>query len=149
MHSIRRRYTVSVAVALVLLAGPALSGCSVQGLVHNVTGGQVDLGGKKVPADFPSEVPLVKGDVVLGASVGGNGAKVWNVTVKVSDASSFDAIKSQLEGAGFRGSGALGGSAADGGTGVFSSDKYGVLVVVAKDGSNGWVANYTVSNASK
>ena len=52
-----RRALIALPLAALLAFGStaALSGCSVQGLVKNVTHGHVDLGGKSVPADFPKE----------------------------------------------------------------------------------------------
>lgn len=123
-----------------------LSGCSFQTVVKDVTGGNVDLGGNKVPADFPKSVPLYKGAVVLGAAVGSGDGKVWNVTIKVPGAGAYQKIEAQLSDAGF--TGGFGAQAPDGGgTGTFSNDRYGVLVVVTNAGSNGWVANYSVSRA--
>lgn len=149
MHGTRMRFAAPFALALVLLAGPALTGCSVQNLVHDVTGGKVDVGGKKVPSDFPAEVPLVKGDVLLGASVkGDNGDKVWNVTIKATAAISFADIKSEFEGAGFE-TGDIGGESDGAGTATFTNGTYSALVAFAKDDKGNWVANYTVSNTSK
>ncbi|TXN31199.1 hypothetical protein [Lacisediminihabitans profunda] len=146
MKSSVRRLTVPLAIGLAVLAGPAmLTGCSIQNLVHNATGGKVDLGGKEIPKDFPSEVPIAKGEVLYGLSVGDSGGKVWNLTIRVDGASSFDDIAKQLTDAGFKSDAAVQASTADGGTGVFASDKLGVIAAVTKDGKNGWVANYTVS----
>ena len=141
---------VSVPLALLLAVGaaPALAGCSVEGTVKNLTGGNVDLGGRHVPATFPKAVPLHAGAVVYGASVGSGDGTVWNVTVKVPGGSAYKDIQKQLADAGFTGQ--FGATAADGGgTGTFSDGRYGVLVVVTGGGDNGWVANYSVSkNAS-
>lgn len=144
----RRGLILTAALASSLLLTPALAGCSVvEGLVENVTGGEVDLGGQSVPKDFPSEVPLAKGDIVYGLSAGKEGDKIWNVTVKVNKGA-FDDISAQLTAAGFtRAEGTE--AVADGTGGAFTSDKYGVLVVVTDDGSNGTVANYTVTSVNK
>ncbi|GAA4145914.1 hypothetical protein [Leifsonia shinshuensis] len=144
----RRSRLVALPVAALLLLGavPALAGCSFQTVVKDVTGGNVDLGGNKVPSGFPSSVPLYKGAVVFGASVGSGRGTVWNVTVKVKDAAAYQDIAKQLTDAGF--SGQFGAQGPDGGgTGTFANDQYGVLVVVTDAGSNGWVANYSVSRA--
>lgn len=136
-----------LAGALALGGTAALAGCSVQTLVKDVSGGNVDLGGDTVPAGFPSTVPLYGGRVVFGASVGSGDGKVWNVTVKVPAADAYKRIAEQLAGAGF--AGRFGSTAPDGGgTGAFADDRYGVLVVVTDAGSNGWVANYSVSKAA-
>jgi hypothetical protein len=142
-----RLLAAAVAAFLVLGVAPALAGCSLQTAVKDVTGGNVDIGGDKVPADFPSSVPLYKGSVVFGAGVGSGHGKVWNVTVKVSGADAYTDIEKQLTDAGFNGQfGAQGPNG--GGTGTFANDEYGVLVVVTDAGSNGWVANYSVSRAA-
>jgi hypothetical protein len=145
---IRSRLATIPLAALLALGGAAgLSGCSFQTVVKDVTGGNVDIGGNKVPADFPQSVPLAKGTVVFGAGVGSGGGKVWNVTVKVAGASAYTQIEKQLTDAGFAGQ--FGAQGPDGGgTGTFANDRYGVLVVVTDAGSNGWVANYSVSHAA-
>lgn len=142
-----RLLAIPVAALLVLGVAPALAGCSFQTAVKDVTGGNVDIGGDKVPTDFPKSVPLYKGAIVFGAGVGSGHGKVWNVTVKVSGADAYKDIEKQLADAGF--SGQFGAQAPDGGgTGTFANDQYGVLVVVTGAGSNGWVANYSVSRAA-
>jgi hypothetical protein len=148
MSSPRHRLVAAAAIALSLLAAPALAGCGiVQGAIENATGGQVDLPGASVPKDFPSEVPLAKGQVIFGLSAGKDGEKVWNVTIKV-DAGAYAAIAEQLKGAGFELNEGSEAANNDNG-GLFTSDKYGVLVVVSDDGSDGTVANYTVTTATK
>lgn len=140
----QQRLAISTAIVLSLLLAPALGGCSiVEGAIEGATGGQVDLGGQSVPQDFPTQVPLADGQVLLGLSAGKDGEKVWNVTIKVAEGA-FASISDQLTRAGFalvEGSDA----ANDGKGGLFTSQKYGVLVVVTDDGSDGTVANYTVS----
>ena len=145
----RRSRLLALPVAALLMLGvaPALAGCSFQTAVKDVTGGNVDIGGDKVPSDFPTSVPLHEGAVVFGAGVGSGHGKVWNVTVKVKDASAYQDIAKQLTDAGF--DGGFGAQGQDGGgTGTFSNGDYGVLVVVTEAGSNGWVANYSVSRAA-
>ena len=147
MNTVRRRVAVPLAILIAVGLAPAVSGCgNVEGIVKNVTGGHVDIGGSKVPSDFPSAVPLYKGDVVFGASVGGDNKKAWNVTIKVPDANAAADIEKQLTGAGF--TGGFKGSDGDVHTGTFSSDTYGVVVVVTSAGKNGWVANYTVTTST-
>lgn len=140
-----RRVTVPIAIALAVMVGPALAGCSVQGIINSATGGKVNLGGKSVPSDFPHEVPLVKGTVVYGGSIKGDkNGQAWNVTIDVSGSNPMDGITSQMTGAGFTSTGGIGGTTADGGTAVFDSTKYGVIVVVGKN-DNKYTANYTVT----
>jgi hypothetical protein len=129
-----------------------LAGCfsnPLEGLIEGVTGGNVDLGGSSLPSGFPSsEVPLIEGEIVYGGSVTAEGATIFNVTIKVQDASALETITSQLEGAGFTSSAGTGAEGVTGGGAVFTSDKWGVLVVVSEDGTNGFVANYTVTSAA-
>lgn len=140
----RRLLALPLVAALLLGATPALAGCSFQTAVKNVTGGNVDIGGTTIPTDFPKAVPLADGQVVFAAALGAGSDKVWNVTVKVAGSDSYTAIQKQLTDAGFSGDFAAQG-ANGGGTGTFSNGTYGVLVVVTDAGSNGWVANYSVS----
>jgi len=139
-----RRLTIPLALLLVLGVAPAMSGCSVQSLVENATGGTVDVGGKSVPKDFPAEVPLIDGEVLYGASLGATDAQVWNVTIKVADVAAIDTITAQLNDAGFTAPVAPG-TTENGAAGAFDGEKYGVLVAVTPDADNGFVANYTVT----
>jgi hypothetical protein len=139
----------AVALGTVLLIGlPMLSGCSVvEGIIEQQTGGDVDLGGNTVPADFPSAVPLADGDVVNGSKItGGDGETVWNVLMNVSDPAAPESIAAQLEGAGFTsvGTGDVGDS---GGTLTYSKDDLVVNVLLGKIDS-GWTANYTVAQTA-
>jgi hypothetical protein len=135
---------------IVLVAAPLLSGCS---LINNfLPGGSGGSGlpsgvipGQSVPSDFPSDVPLIDGDVLLGLSVpGDNGDKAWNVTIKVGGADAFDTIKGQLTDAGFEYQEVS--VSADASTGGFTKDPYTVLLVVTQSDGD-WTANYTVTDA--
>lgn len=144
MPTLRRRLAVPLALVLALAAGPLLAGCGqVEGLLEDVTGSEVDLGGQSVPQDFPASVPLTDGEVVYGLAAGNADGKIWNVTVRVADASALDAIKLELEDAGFA-TRLEGPANADGGTLVADGSEYGVLVAVT-GGNDGFVANYTVT----
>jgi hypothetical protein len=146
----RRRLLVA-AVAACLLIAPAVSGCSfnpIESAIEGVTGGNVDIGGASVPDDFPAEVPLIDGEVASGFGVGTAPEKIWNVTIKVTDASALDTINGEMEAAGFSsdvGDAAVGGISG----GMYSNGTYSVLVVVAEDGDGGWAAAYTVTPAVK
>lgn len=151
MATMRNRYTAPIAIALALLITPALAGCfgnPLEAVIEGATGGDVDLGGTSIPDGFPTnEVPLAQGEILFGGSIGNNEGRVFNVTIKVSDAGAIDQIKAQLEGAGFVSQGEFSGSNAEGGTFIGTTDKWGVLVVVSQDGQDGFVANYTVTSA--
>ena len=109
----------------------------------------MSLPGNKVPDDFPKEVPLIDGEVVFGVGLGDGTGKGWNVTKKVSGLDAADTIKSQLEGAGFtQNEAGIGGSTAVAAPLIYENGTYTVLVVVSKDSDNGFIANYTVTNAT-
>jgi len=147
MTSLRTRITVPVAIALAVVFAPALASCSlipVDSIIEGATGGAVQTG-SEIPEGFPSEVPIIDGEITFGGSVGDETSRVYNVTVKVDGLEAYDEIKADLEAAGF--TSAVAGTAGEGGTGAFANDKWGVLVVVSEDGSNGFVANYTVTAA--
>lgn len=148
MSTLRTRAVASIAIILAIAAAPILSGCSVQSIIENATGGQVDVGGKSVPDDFPTEVPLIDGEVVYGGGLGSGESKAWNVTIKVADLAAFETISASLTEAGFTppltGSGELEGGVG----GAFENANYGLLVVVSSDGGEGFIANYTVTTKS-
>ena len=138
-----KRASIPVAILLAILAGPALAGCSVQNLVHDVTGGKVDVPGKSVPKDFPSEVPLASGEVMSGAGVGDSKSKIWNVSVRAKDGTAIDDVLTTLTSAGFDCK-TLTETSADGGALVGVKGNLNVAVVEIKD-SKGFVLNYTVT----
>ena len=143
MSHLVKRITVPIALAVGLLAGPALAGCSVQNLVHDVTGGKVDVPGKSVPKDFPGEVPLSSGEVLSGAGVGDAKSKIWNVSVRAKGNTAIDEVLTTLTSAGFTCK-TLTATTADGGALVGDKGKLNVAVVEIKD-DKGFVLNYTVT----
>lgn len=146
----RMSRTATLALAAALLVGaPALTGCAmVEGIIEQQTGGDVDLGGASVPADFPSEVPLADGDVVNGSAITGSGGeRVWNVLMNVTDPDAPTTIAAQLEGAGFASAG-MGTVGEQGGTLTYSRDALVVNVLLAKV-DTGWTANYTVARSAE
>ena len=149
--ALRTRYTAPLAIIIALTMTPALAGCfgnPVESIIEGATGGEVDLGGTSLPDDYPADqVPVIDGEILYGGSLGSGTDKVFNVTVRVPDGAALQQIKDQLEGAGFVSQADIG-AATNGGTYIASSDAWGVLVVVSEDGTNGWVANYTVTTAN-
>jgi hypothetical protein len=81
--------------------------------------------------------------VVYAASVGSSDGKIWNVTIKVGGADAVEAVDKQFADAGYRQD--MDNKTDKGGTASFTKEPYSVLVVIAKDSSSGWVANYTVT----
>jgi hypothetical protein len=150
----RRLPLIALAGSLALAAPLMLSGCSLLHLPGS-NGGGISIPGVgsagtgKLPSDFPtSDVPVIKGDIVSGLSLGTGKDKAWNVTVKVSGIDAFDEITSELTGAGFKQE-ELGGKTADGATGVFTKGDYNIAILLSKaDDKTGFVANYTVTKSS-
>lgn len=144
-----RRSLGLVLAASLLVATPLLSGCSlIDNFLPNGVSGGIPSGvvpSQSVPDDFPSDVPLADGEVLLGLSLPGkNGDTAWNVTIKVADDTAFDDISTQLTDAGFD-SQKL--ESKDGrSSGAFTKDPYTVLVVVSLENGD-WTANYTVTDA--
>ena len=126
----------------------SLTGCSI--ISNFLPGGSGELPGgvvpgQSVPADFPSDVPLIDGDVLLGLAIDGNdGEKAWNVTIKVDGIEAFETIKTQLTDAGFEYREV--GANDTGATGGFTKEPYSVVLVVSSD-QDSWAANYTVTKA--
>jgi hypothetical protein len=156
MTSTRRRRLPLIALAgsLALAAPLMLSGCSLLHLPGSNGGGVSipgvgSVGSGKLPSDFPtSDVPVIKGDVVSGLSLGTGKDKAWNVTIKVSGVDAFDEIASELTGAGFKQE-EVGGKTADGATGVFTKADYSVAILLSKaDDKTGFIANYTVTKTT-
>ena len=152
MSTIRRRIVTPIAIAIAVAIGPTLSGCfgmmgsPIEGVIEGATGGNIDIGGTSLPSGFPeADVPLYDGDIVAGMAVGNADGKVFNVSVRVPDASVFEEITSGLEDAGFTADGGFVASSAGGGSAVYLSDTWSVFVVVTSDGSESWTANYTVT----
>ncbi|TQO19217.1 hypothetical protein FB472_0757 [Rhodoglobus vestalii] len=142
---LRRSLAIVVALAMI----PALSGCfanPIEGLVEQATGGQIDLGGTEIPEDFPTEVPLVSGDVQFAIAVGDTQNRGYNVTILAGAESPLEGIETELAEAGFdiqlQGSGA-GGE----GTVIFTSAEWAGGVIVANT-ADGYTANYTVAPAA-
>lgn len=148
MSTLRNRFTLPLAVAMAVVTAPLLTGCfgnPIESIVEGATGGNVDLGGASVPADFPSEVPLIDGEVVFGLGVGDANGKVFTVTVKVSGPEAIDTIQSELESAGFTSSFDVDTSDGGGATAIYENETWGVLVTVVDDGENGYTATYVVT----
>lgn len=139
---------LTVAAALVVSAPLALTGCSqiVGGIVHQVTG--VDAGGS-VPADFPSDVPIVQGKVDFGIAVGSGKDEGWNVTIEAPDGTTADSIAKQFTDAGWT-AGDFSGQANNTSSGAtFTKDDLQALVVfTAKNGDSPATVNYTIARVS-
>jgi hypothetical protein len=137
---------LAAGLVLALLAFPALTACSViETTIEQLTGGEVEIGGNSVPADFPAEIPLAPGEVLNGSSATKDDVKVWNVAIKVADGVGFDAIAAELEAAGFAPSPDVGSETADGRAGLYANENYSVLLSMTTQEVIGTIANYTVT----
>lgn len=140
-----RRRTTALLAAVLLVGAPALAGCAtVEGIIEQQTGADIQIGGTTVPVDFPAEVPLLDGDIVNGSALTTGGTRGWNVVVNSSDAAAPDTVTTQFTEAGFLAMPAAGGVDEQGGTLFFGSTSYVITIVFAKIGS-GWTVNYTVA----
>lgn len=126
-------------LALVAAVTAGVSGCNplaavteegVEQAIEGATGGNVDIdvgGGVSLPADFPSDVPLVDGTLFSSVSLGSGAEQSWNVIFTVPDANAAyaDAV-SQLTGAGFTEVSQV--ESAEGSFGAFSNSAWSVTV---------------------
>lgn len=97
-------------LALALLGGPVLTGCSSQALAEGIFEGVASENGQEIdlntdgglPKGFPENIPVVDGDIVLGTSIGEGDDIVITVQVAIDDPkAAFDEINAQLLEAGF------------------------------------------------
>ena len=127
--------SVTAALALALGATFTLSGCfgnpieglvkdGIGGVIKEATGADVDLGGKAIPADFPSRIQVVGGEVESSGSVAVDGRRVWTVRLKVSDPNVFEDIQARLRDAGFEE------TVSAGGMGMYQGHGLGIAVNV-------------------
>ena len=96
-----------LAVTLAVAGMAVLSGCSgetvgtaVDGAVNEATGGDVSLGGQ-LPEWWPTEIPVIDGNIGFGASNTADGDRGWVVTVTTSVADPLADATAKLEAAGF------------------------------------------------
>lgn len=103
MTTSRMRRLAPIALVAALAFVPALTGCSlvegaVNGAVEEASGGNVSIG--SLPKGWPSEVPVIEGDIVGGGKNPDGGAG-WVTIIKSSSADPIADAKAQLEAAGF------------------------------------------------
>jgi len=102
-----RPVRLALTLAALLAAGTGLAGCSdsqvqsaVNGAVQDATGGDVSLGGA-LPDGWPSEIPVIEGEIKFGAGNTTNGDQGWVVTVASTEADPLADAKQRLVDAGF------------------------------------------------
>lgn len=82
--------------------GAGIAEGGAEKLIEGATGADIDVESGQLPADFPTNVPLIDGEIVQAAKVGLGGGSTWSVTFAVDDVSaSMDSAREQLLGAGF------------------------------------------------
>lgn len=142
-------------LALALLAGPALTGCSTQALAEGVFEGVASENGQEIdlntdgglPEGFPEYIPVVKGDIVLGTSIGEGDDIVITVQVAIDDPkAAFDEIDAQLREAGFTTD--FSGIREEDGTGygTYDDGKHSIALSTGTESADGQlVATYLIS----
>lgn len=143
-----RRFALTTIIAATAMTG--LAACSsnpltdavqggIEGAIEEATGADVNVG--SLPNDFPSEVPIVEGEIVFSAGTGA--ADGWVVTITAAASDPLATAKSELEAAGFAANAELGDAVSENGA-LYVGDQYTVLLV-----SDGDTVTYTVAPAAE
>lgn len=138
-----------MAIVLAVTAGPLLSGCTgaavegaVNGAVQGATGGEVSLGGA-LPAGWPTDIPVVDGEIRFGTATTTDGKQGWVVTITSASADPLAEAKQKLADAGFLVDTGATASVGDAGVVSMKNENYRVVVAGTSDG-----LLYTVSPAA-
>jgi|GEM_PF-1706122 len=111
----------SAAIAIAVTATLTLSGCfanpldqitdkigseiaegGAEKLIEGMTGGELDIEAGSLPKDFPSEVPVVDGEIISSVGMTLEEGRTWSVTLKVDDSlAAMATAREQLVSAGF------------------------------------------------
>jgi len=92
-----------------------------------------------VPSTFPSDVPIISGDVPIGIDLGTG----WSVVVLADDLdASYEEAKSRLLGAGFTST--ADSTTDDGSFGIFENDKYTIQLTASDTADYGLAVSYVV-----
>jgi hypothetical protein len=139
----------ATALAIAGITASLLTGCfgtpsdlvgkGVEDAIESATGGDVSLGGE-LPADFPTSVPLIDGDVTFAGGAGDADGKGWLVVISPTAADPVAEAAAALEGAGFTEDTTMAGGEA--GARVYTNAEF--LVLLAGD-DNGETLSYTVT----
>jgi hypothetical protein len=137
----------ATALAIAGITASLLTGCfgnpadlvdkGVEDAIEGATGGDVSLGGE-LPADFPTTVPLVDGDVTFAGGAGDTDGKGWVVVLTSSAADPVADAAAALEGAGFTEDTSMTG--AEAGARIYTNPEYFVLLA-----GEGETLTYTVT----
>ena len=127
------RTRAAIALAIAGVTASLLTGCNpadvvqqgVEDAIEGATGGDVSLG--ELPEGVPESVPLIDGDISIGAGGAADGTEGWVVTVKSEAADPMADAVAALESAGFTKDESI----ATGGVGAefYSDGEYSVLLV--------------------
>ena len=109
----------------------------VEEAIESATGGDVSIG--ELPDDFPDSVPLIEGEISVGAGGGTSGAEGWVVAVTSTAADPVGDAIAELEAAGFTRDETIAGEGAS----LYANDEYTVLLL-----GRGEMVSYTVSPKS-
>ncbi|MEC5150490.1 hypothetical protein [Cryobacterium sp. GrIS_2_6] len=130
---------VLATIALALLGGTLLTGCTaeaaqnaVNGAVQGATNGDVSLGGA-LPAGWPTEVPIVDGEILFASAQKGD-KRGWTVTVKATAADPVAEATRTLTAAGFVAGSDVSATVGSAGLVSMKNDHYAVLVAGNADG---------------
>lgn len=137
----------ATALAIAGITASLLTGCfgnpadlvdkGVEDAIEGATGGDVSLGGE-LPADFPTTIPLVDGDVTFAGGAGDTDGKGWVVVLTSSAADPVADAAAALEGAGFTEDTSMTG--AEAGARIYTNPEYFVLLA-----GEGETLTYTVT----
>jgi hypothetical protein len=134
------RLRMGLAVLAALAIGPALAGCSdeavqgaVNGAVQGATDGDVSLGGT-LPDGWPTEIPVIDGEIKFGAGNTTNGDQGWVVTVASAAADPLADAKQKLVDAGFEPDTGNSANVGDVGVAALKSATYTVTIAGTPDG---------------
>ena len=147
MHTAQRK-TLALAIAAAIVITPLLSGCGgIQGIIDQATGGAIQPSVGELPNDWPSEVPVVDGEII-----GGNKATdpedesstLWTAIIGRNDdvEGTKAAVAESLSGAGFE---TVDTEGAPIDALPYKNDTYTVLVFVATGENDTVTATYNVT----
>lgn len=138
------RTRAAIALAVAGVTASLLTGCNpvdavqqgVEEAIESATGGDVSLG--ELPEGFPESVPVIDGEISIGAGGSADGTEGWVVTIKSDAADPVADAVAALESAGFTKDESI----ATGGVGAefYSDGEYSVLLV-----GQGKTITYTVT----
>ena len=155
MTTSRARIAIPL-LALALLAGPVLTGCSPQSLTEGIAEGVAGENGQKIdlntdgglPDGFPENIPVIDGEVISGVSVGDGETQTWTVQIAISDAeAAYNEVASGLEKAGFTSD--FTGMTDGQGYGTFDDGVHSVVISTGDNGTDVMAATYIVSQTMR